>query len=249
MNVFSTIFLWGMVPMQAALLYFLIRNHFVKSFPCFFIYTLFSIFTAIGRFALNSTNHPYFYFYWVTEALYALLGIGVLYEVFRAVFGNLKRAFWFRAIFPLAVICTMALTILHAPDLFSGKPSPLTVILASEMAVRLLQVGLFILLISLVALFGLRWRQQAFGISAGYGIYASVCLLASTKLYEVGTNFERIWGIATVLSYTIAVIIWLCYFNSAPERVELRAELPPLSVHDLAMYRDAMQKVQKVRHI
>jgi hypothetical protein len=258
MNLLTAIFWWGTMPLQAVLLVFFVRNHFTKSFPAFFIYTCFSLVTGIGRLLLNHTVKPYLYFYWSTEAIYALLGIAVLYEVFKAVFGNLKHAFWFRAIFPVTVVCTLTLTFLHAPGLFTGTHSfsnvilvskILNVITASEMAVRFLQVALFVILIGSVALFGLRWRQQAFGISAGYGIYASVCLLASTKLYEIGTNFERVWGIATVLSYTVAGLIWVWFFSNKPEPVKRRAEHPPLSVRDLEQYRDAIQKVQKVRHI
>ncbi|HEY1465131.1 MAG TPA: hypothetical protein VGF44_17075 [Terriglobales bacterium] len=251
MNVLTDIFWWGAMPLQAVLLVFFVRNHFIKSFPAFFVYTCFSLLTGIGRLILTLTHTVklYFFFYWSTEAIYALLGIAVLYEVYKAVFGNLKRASWFRAIFPVAVVGALALTFLHAPGLFSGPQSTLNVITASEMAVRMLQVGLFVILIGSVALFGLRWRQQAFGISAGYGIYASVCLLASTKLYEIGTNFEQVWGIATVLSYTIAGLIWVWFFSSKPEPPKRRADPPPLSARDLEQYRDAIQKVQKVRHI
>lgn len=237
------------MPLQAVLMWFIVRNHFIKSFPAFFIYTCFSLLTGIGRLLLTHTDKPYLYFYWSTEAIYALLGIAVLYEVYKTVFGNLKRAAWFKAIFPVAVVGALAMTFLHTPGLFLSLQSMLNLIMASEMAVRLLQVALFVILIGSVALFGLRWRQQAFGISAGYGIYASVCLLASTKLYEIGTNFERVWGIATVLSYTIAGLIWVWFFSSKPEPPKRRAEHPPLSVRDLEQYRDAIQKVQKVRHI
>ena len=237
------------MPLQAVLMWFIVRNQFVKIFPAFFIYTCFSLLTGIGRLLLTHTEKPYLYFYWSTEAIYALLGIAVLYEVYKTVFGNLKRAFWFKAIFPAAVVGALTLTFLHTPGLFTGPQSMLKVIMSSEMTVRMLQVALFMILIGSVALFGLRWRAQAFGISAGYGIYASVCLLASTKLYEIGTNFEQVWGIATVMSYTIAGLIWVWFFSNKPEPPKRRAEHPPLSVRDLEQYRDAIQKVQKVRHI
>lgn len=249
MNLLTNIFWWETIPMQAVLLYLLLRNTSIKNYPFFFAYTGFSIFTGIGRFALRNTSHPYLYFYWASDAVLVLLAIAILHEVFKTVFGNLRHKLWFRMIFPIVLTGTLALTIVHAESLFTGKLSLFAVILASELAMRFLQVALFVLLICLVALFGLRWRQQAFGISAGFGIHASVCLLASTKLYEVGANFEGWWGVATLAAYTVAVVIWLCYFTGAPEPVKLRSELPPLSIGDLAMYRDAMQKVQKVRHI
>ncbi|HWF92176.1 MAG TPA: hypothetical protein VN684_07820, partial [Terriglobales bacterium] len=101
-------------------------------------------------------------------------------------------------------------------------------------------------LISLVAVLGLRWRQHAFGISAGFGIYASITLFTSTKLYEVGANFEERWGVVSVVSYFMVVLIWLWYFKGAPEPEKARAEYSPLSVHDLQQYKHALQKV---RHI
>ena len=202
MGLLINIFWRATIPMQAVLLYLLVRNTSIKSYPFFFAYTGFSIFTGIGRFALRNTSHPYLYFYWATDAVLVLLAIAILHEVFKTVFGNLRHKFWFRMIFPIVVTGTLALTIVHAESLFTGKLSLFAVILASELAMRFLQVALFVLLISLVALLlDYGGGNTAFGISAGFGIHASVCLLTSTKLYEVGANFEGWWGVATLAAY------------------------------------------------
>jgi hypothetical protein len=246
MNVMNLIYTFGALPLQGLLLYLMLRHRSYKAFPFFFTYTVFLTVTGLGRFALRNTNQPYLYFYWSTEAIYALLGIAVLHEVFRTIFGNMKHAFWFKAIFPVIVLGTLTLTILRTQGLFTGKVSLFAIILSSEMAVRLLQVALFLVLMCLVALLGLRWRQHAFGISAGFGIYATITLFTSTKLYEIGTNFEELWGIVSVVSYFVVVLIWLWYFKGAQEPERRRTEYPPLSVQDLQQYKQAMQKA---RHI
>jgi hypothetical protein len=243
MNAMDLIYTFGALPLQGLLLYLMLRHRTFKAFPFFFTYTVILTVTGLGRFALRNTDHPYFYFYWVTEAIYALLGIAVLHEVYRAIFGNMKRAFWFRALFPIIVAGTLTLTILRTQGMFTGQVSLFAIILSSEMAVRLLQVALFVVLISLVAVLGLRWRQHAFGISAGFGIYASITLFTSTKLYEVGANFEELWGVVSVVSYFMVVLIWLWYFKGAPEPEKARAKHSPLSVHDLQQYKHALQKV------
>jgi hypothetical protein len=246
MTVLGFIFWWGTLPLQVVILYFLFRHRTLRAFPFFFSYTIFSIFAGVGRFALRNTSYPYFYFYWITAAIYAVLGLAVLYEVYRAVFGNLKNAFWFRAIFPVVVLFTLALTLSRNSGLLTGKISALDIILSSELAVSLLRVALFVLLVSLVALFGLRWRQYAFGISAGFGIYATSSLFASTKFYEIGTKFTLWWSAIPNIAYALSVLIWLWYFSQAEGTPRPRTEYPPLSVLELQQYKQAMQKA---RHI
>lgn len=240
------IFWWGTLPLQVVILYFLFRHNTLRTFPFFFCYTIFSIIAGVGRFALRNTRYPYFYFYWITAAIYALLGVAVLYEVYRAVFGNLKNAVWFKAIFPVVVLMTLALTLSYNSGLLRGKVTTLEIILSSELAVSLLRVALFVLLVGLVALFGLRWRQYAFGISAGFGIYATSSLFASTKFYEMGSKFTLWWSAIPNIAYALSILIWLWYFSRPEGVAKPRTELPPLSVQDLQQYKQAMQKA---RHI
>jgi hypothetical protein len=138
------------------------------------------------------------------------------------------------------------LTIWRAFYLPSGlQDGAIAWIVGTELGLRLLQVAMFVLLVTMVLLFGLRWRQQAFGICAGYGLHASVALLTTTKFYEFGTNFKFLWGLVSVITYSIAVMIWLWYFSVPAKTEPPRAEQPPLSAQELGRYKEIVRRVRR----
>ncbi len=246
MDLWNLILWWGAIPLQMVLLYVLVRKRSFRTFPWFFAYTAFAVTAGIGRFLIRNHHSGYSRVYWATEAIYPLLGIAVMYEVFRNVFRNFSRLWWFSAIFPLVVLLCLGLTISRSLSVPSGvQTGPAAWILGAEMGVRLLQVAMFALLVTLVLLFGLRWRQQAFGICAGYGLFASVALLTTTEFYEFGTRFKFLWGLVSVITYSMAVLIWLWYF-SVPEKAELpRAEEPPVSAQEMDRYKEIVRRVRR----
>ena len=246
MSLLNFIMWWGELPLQAALLYVMVHKRGFRTFPWFFAYTVFAVAAGISRFLVRNHHSLYFGVYWTTEAAYALLGIAVMYEVFRSVFRNFSRLWWFPPIFPLTVTLCLALTISRSLSMPSGmQRGTVTWIVGAELGVRLLQVAMFALLVALVLLFGLRWRQQAFGICAGYGLFASVALLTTTKFYEFGTKFKFLWGLVSVITYSIAVLIWLWYF-SVPVKAETpRAEEPPLSAQEMGRYKEIVRRVRR----
>ena len=86
------------------------------------------------------------------------------------------------------------------------------------MAVRLVQVSIFAGLASMVSLIGLRWRQYPFGVALGFGLYATVMLLATTKFADLGISFKFSWGVISLVAYSVAVLIWIWFFW-APAKV------------------------------
>lgn len=238
---------WGYLPLvlQSALLLLLLRRHAVKSFPFFALYTVFSVAVSVLRFVASSHELMYFYVYWISDAIYALLGVAVLYEVLTGVLKSLMRFAWLRFTFPVAVLVTMGLTFSQTQTAVAGANALMTVTLAAELGLRYLQVAMFAFLVLLVTIFGLRWRQQYFGISAGYGIYATINLLTTTKFYEFGTKFTFLWSVVSLVSYTVAVLIWLWYF-STPIAAETPGNPgPPLSLEDLERYKQIVRKTPR----
>jgi hypothetical protein len=246
MSLLNFILWWGELPLQAALLYVLVRKQSFRTFPWFFAYTLFTVTAGISRFLVRNDHSTYFGVYWTTQAASSLLGIAVMYEVFRSVFRNFSRLWWFPPIFPLTVLLCLALTIWRSLSVSSGFQGGVVAwIIGAELGLRLLQVAMFALLVTLVLLFGLRWRQQAFGICAGYGLHASVALLTTTKFYEFGTRFKFMWGLVSVITYSMAVLIWLWYF-SVPSKTEApRADQPPVSAQEMGRYKEIVRRVRR----
>ena len=237
----------GYLPLllQAVLLGMLVRSRAFRVFPYFFLYTVFSVAATGLRFAVQNHEELYFYVYWISDALYAVLGVAVLYEVLSGVLRNLMRFGWLRIVFPVAVLLTMALTLARTQLPVDGADALMNWTLAGELGLRYLQVLMFALLVSLVALFGLRWRQHYFGISAGYGIYATVSLFTTTKYYEFGTKFTFLWSVVSLVSYTVAVLIWLWYFSTPIAAETPRSSGPPLSLEDLERYKQIVRKTPR----
>jgi len=233
---------WVPLPLLVVLLGVMFWRHSIRVFPWFFIYVFYTVLATILRFVLR--NHEiYARVYWFSDAGSALLGIIVMYEVFRSVSHKLIPRLWVNAIFPATVIGTLILTFLRTRAVATDFDAIMNWMIGGQMCARIIEVAMFLLLLIFVAVLGLRWREHQFGISAGFGIYSAFALLASTKFYEIGSRFYLRWSVISVVSYTVAVLIWLWYF-STPIKVEpTRNEQPPLSLQDLERYKDLARRV------
>jgi len=227
------------------LLWVLIRRRAYEVCPWFFVYAGFAVAAGVARFVVRDHARPYYATYWITEAGYDLLGVLVMYEVLRLVLGSLARASWVRLIFPAVVVAAIGLTWSrsHAVPMQFGQGLNFY-ILAGEIAVRFVQVLIFAGLVTLVPLLGLRWRQYAFGVATGFGLYATVSLLINLKLSDFGTRFKNLWDVTSLVAYSVAVLIWIWFF-SVPQKLETPIpEISALSPGDLKQYKDALRRMR-----
>lgn len=208
-----TFFQYIPFPLQAFLLWLLIRRHAQRAFPFFLAYTAFGVVAGIARFVTVGHVHAYFWTYWVTDAIYILLATATLFEIFRRVFRNATRVWWRLLFFP-GIIAVSVLLTKWRMDAVPSKLTGLTVwIVNGEIAVRFAQVITFAALGTLVLLLGLYWNAQERGITAGFGMYATVMLLMTTKYWDAGPAFKMAWGWASVMFYCAALIIWIWSFR------------------------------------
>ena len=193
---------------------------------------------------VHNHPHPYYATYWFTEAGYDLLGILVMYEVLRTVLGNLTRAWWARLIFPAVLVAGVGISLARADVVPSRLGGLLFYIVVGEIAVRFVQVFVFAGLVTLVPVLGLRWRQYPFGVATGFGLYATVMLLTTTKFSDFGTRFKFLWGVTSLVAYSLAVLIWIWFF-SVPQKAETpSSELSAPSPGDLKQYKDALRRMR-----
>src|SRR5271165_22295 len=228
----------------ALLLWTLVRKRSYTEAPCFFAYTIFAVAAGLARFVVHDHRQTYRLIYWITDAGYVLLGMLVMYEVLRTVLGNLTRAWWGRLIFPIILVTGISMSIGRA----SVVPSPLSglehYMLTGEIAVRMMQVLVFAGLVTLVPLLGLRWRQYSFGVATGFGIYATIMLLTTTKFSDFGTRFKLLWGWTSIVAYSLAVLIWIWFF-SVPQTAETPSpDLSASTPGDLKQYKDALRRMR-----
>ena len=213
----------------------LVRRNSQRAFPFFFAYTAFGVAAGIARFVTRDHVHAYFWAYWITDGIYVLLATATLFEISRRVLSNVTRVWWRLLFFP-AIIAASILLCTWRMNAIPPKLSGLTLwIVNGEIAVRFAQVITFAALGTLVLLLGLRWNQQERGITAGFGMYATIMLLTTTRYSDSGTSFRMAWWSFSLIAYTAALLIWIWSFRrpvrkSADASVKNdRSSVPPLN--------------------
>jgi hypothetical protein len=228
----------------ALLLLLQLRNRAYRLCPWFVAYVAFTLAATIARFLAYSPPRAYYAAtYWVTDAACCLLGILVMREVFYTVLR--ARLWWIRAIFPGIVIAGIGLSLAHARAVPPQVGGLLSYIVTAEIAIRFVQVLIFVGLGALALFFGLRWRQYPLGIAAGFGLYSTVELLNTTKFYEFGTRFKFFWDVNSVVAYSLAVLIWIWFFRvPQPEEPPLD---PELVAHYIAVLEQYLEWIRRMR--
>jgi hypothetical protein len=245
MKVLNFIVWWGTLPLQVLLLIFMLRNRAVRHFPWFFSYNAYSVAVGVVRYAFSRNEALYPYIYWVSDGIYAILGMVVMFEVFRGLLRSLARLPLLRWSF--AAITLLSATLAHWVT--RSMPNDLAPVMMfvteAEMCARFIEVLMFVLLLVLVSSLGFRWRHQAFGICAGFGIYSSCALFVATKYYEIGSRFTFSMSVVLIMAYTIAILIWLWYFSTPIAAETPRSSGPPLSLEDMERYKQIVRKTPR----
>ena len=225
------------------LLGLLVRRHAYAALPYFFAYVAFAVGADLIRFCVHSRRFLYVPTYWITEAIYDILGMLVMYEVLRSALGSFARGRWARLAPAALLIVGVGLSLAHRQAVPPKVTGFLVYIVLGEIAVRFMQVLVFAGLVTLVPLIGLRWRQYPFGVATGFGLYATVMLLTTIKFSDFGTRFKLLWGITSLVAYSVAVLIWIWFF-SAPQLGTPASTLSAPSPGVLKGYRDALRRMR-----
>jgi hypothetical protein len=240
------LFFFAYIPLVLllVLLWALIRACAYRVMPYFFSYAAFAVMADSARFAVHNHHNAYVATYWITEAVYDVLGILVMYEVLYVVLGGLARAKWAKLILPFLLFVGIGLSLAYRQAVPPRVTGLYVYIVLGEIAVRFVQVFVFASLVTLVPLIGLRWRQYPFGVATGFGLYATVMLLTTIKFSDFGTRFKLLWGITSLVAYSVAVLIWIWFF-SVPQKLETTSlELSVPSPGDLKQYKDALRRMR-----
>jgi|SRR6185437_8674356 hypothetical protein len=209
--------LWLVPPMlQSCLAIFMARRGVHRRYPFFFAYTVFAVVAETVKFFLYHPGRitwPYFSVSWGSEAMYVVLGFLAIFEVFRDVFQAFNHLIWFKFLLPIMGFIMLGIAVLIPIVHPAVDTEPLIQgLLFLQIAVRCLQLGIFFLIFLLARLFDLDYRQYAFGIAAGFGIAAAGILLGTLVRTGAGLKFLIFSQYAPIVSYCLAVVVWLASF-------------------------------------
>lgn len=204
----------------------MLRKKLHREFPVFFALVAAECIESLLGMVLKSFSYKAYYVeYWTLATVITVLGFAVLREVFLHIFRpydalrNFGRMLfrWSAAVLILiAAVMSLSCTPLTS--------NPITnFILTLDRSVRLMQCGLVVFLYLFARQLGLTERHRVYGISVGFGVFASVHLMTVTltALFPAATSSAMMYllNVPYQLGWLATVIIWTIYmYRPEPER-------------------------------
>jgi hypothetical protein len=200
-----------------------------RELPVFFSYLIFHAFQSWILLVIHHFFHDgYGFSYWLFELIDAVLGFAVIYEIFGQMLkpypsvrqiGNLLFR-WASVV--LVVIAAVSAGVAQGSD----SARFVAAILAGQRSVYVVQCGLLFFLFIFASSLGLTWRHHIFGIAMGFGLCASVELVALTMRAHFGDMDHSVYSIIKPGNYDCAVLIWMGYLLTSEKPVSLPKPKP-----------------------
>ncbi len=191
-----------------------------RRFPFFAAYVWASFVFGVAAYTLQRNPKPYFYTYWVNEALGIVLGLLIVYEIFRHLFTVHAALLRLATItFKIAIVVLLSagfIVFLMQPPSHTSNIG--AAVQAVDQAARVIEVGLLMILFICSAAFGLHWKQAEFGIALGLGFFATIELLAVTVRPMVDHPGALLLNVMRIAAFDTSLFIWLGYLLAPPER-------------------------------
>src|SRR5271165_6472701 len=180
--------LWIASPaFQLAVVVAMVRRGLHRDYPYFFNYTILGVIAEPLLFVLQRSSYTvYYYAYYVNLGLSVIISFAVLQEIFRDAFRPYEALRDLSVIlFRWSALVVLLVAVMWAIGNNNNKPDmgvvAQTIMLANR-SVRLMQCGLVFFLILFSEYLGIPRRSFLFGISMGFGLFASVNMLVVTGL-------------------------------------------------------------------
>lgn len=216
------------------------HNRLLRQFPFFSLYLAFHIIEQLVAILVyrhfGRDSWAYLYEWWAAQGVGIGLRFGVIWEIFSHVFRpyeGLRHAGalafrWAIVLLLVAAIVAAVAGPAHEPDFARNLALKGGVVL--ERSLDVVQCGLLLLLFLFASYFALTWRNYVFGIALGFGVIASVELLAAALATQFRSVSDMVLNSLPRIAYAVATIIWAVYLaGSEPQRPNL-TDLPQ---HDL----------------
>jgi hypothetical protein len=204
----------------------MLRRKLHREFPVFFALVVAECIDSWVAMPIKAISYKAFFIeYYAVATVTSLLGFALLREIFLHIFRpyDALRNFGkmlFRWSAAVLILIASVMTISSAP--FTSAPV-VNFILTLDRSVRLMQCGLVIFLYLFARQLGLTERHRVFGVSVGFGVFASVHLMTVTltALFPAVTSSHAMYllNVPYQLAWLVTVAIWTIYmYRPEPER-------------------------------
>jgi hypothetical protein len=229
---------WLVGPaLQVGLLVLLVRRGLQATFPRFFSYVLFQTIKSGILFAVyRYSPDNYFDAYWTGNALSVLLTIAVMEELLQSLFAEYGGIQNLGAIiFRWACGLLLLLAIVGAFTSQDGTSDRVVAgVLAFDRSVRLMECGLFVLLMLLSRSLRGGWRQHAFGIALGFGVFASIEVILVSLVMRYGDGPPGLVSIVKSVAYNMVTVLWIFYARQEQASTAEAIAIVPLHTANVA---------------
>ncbi len=171
----------------------------------------------------------YFYTYWVSFAVEALLWLMVVYSVYKLAMAPLQGLqklgmLVFRWAAAIAAVVTIAMA--FAPHA-NSHTMIIAVVTQLQQTASILTLCLILFVTFAIRPMGLSYRSRIFGVSLGMGIVSATSLVGSAW-FSANPHFGGLLDTVTALGGFISVAMWATYF-ALPEPKRSIIMLPTTS--------------------
>jgi len=230
---------WLVGPvLQITLLIVMMQRKLHIVFPRFFSYIIFQIAKSGILFAIyRYRQENYFDAYWTGNAISVLLAVTVMDEILR----NLLREYGgIQALTSLVFRWSCGLLLLLSiVSAFSSEQTSadrvVSAVLAFDRSVRVMQCGLFFLLMILCKVLRNCWRQHVFGIALGFGVFASIELVLVSIVMHFGDGPVAIVSLVKSVAYNGVTALWIMYLRRQNESIVEIDAAPQLNTLNVSL--------------
>jgi len=215
--------LWFAAPvLQFGVLLAMYKRGLHREYPYFFNYTVLQVLSEPILFVIQRHSYPMYYWgYYISVALSALISFAVLQEIFTDAFRPYEALrdlsvilFRWSALLVLLFGVMWAITAAQSSQVDTITNG----ILLVQRSVRLMQCGLVFFLLLFSEYLGISRRHVLFGIALGFGIFASVSMLFAAAVSHGTFVHVSVLRQINSAAYDISILIWLGYAALAPIR-------------------------------
>jgi len=204
----------------------MLRKKLHREFPFFFAFVVAECIDSWVAMPVKAISYKAFFIeYYVVATITTVLGFAVLREVFLHIFRpyDALRNFG-KMLFRWSAAVLLLIAIVMSVSATPITSTPIAnFILTLDRSVRMMQCGLVIFLYLFARQLGLTERHRVFGISVGFGVFASVHLMVVTltALMPAATEPSVMYllNVPYQFAWLVTVAIWSVYmYRPEPER-------------------------------